>query len=239
MGSILLGVGGDKEHSKGAVGSKIRFSLGPELQTIQKVLLWDYVELLGVLPLAGYTLFSGWEVCVPKEVPDQEYLEWVQAFAIYMAALVAKYPDAATRLICDQKSGPKVRQVTVEGLQHPIWDQCSGDRPLTKVNTDLYTRFFTGGAKEAKFCTVCDSTVQGHDVKETWKSVVHLLTTATEEAQTVGIRCVRQVQRKEGAPSKRGANINTYVGSVGSSILPKASQVTPRTESTERQWSEL
>jgi len=144
---------------------------------LDKIQRWDYVDLAELLPSANihdaaasvqsprFSLFAGWEFVRPKRKQIDTILDWVQAFSIYMAALVAKFPEVTTELISYQLTIIKAAQ-QYDGLQWRAYDThyrinaaATGLRHWSKLDTDLYTRFFTGRARAIACCSICDSTM--------------------------------------------------------------------------------
>lgn len=94
---------------------------------------------------ARFSLFAGWEFVCSKRKQIETILDWVQPFSIYMAALVAKFPEVTTELISYQPTAAQ----QYDGLQWRAYDThyrvnaaATGLRYWSKLDTDLYTRFF-------------------------------------------------------------------------------------------------
>ena len=89
--------------------------------------------------------------------------DWKQAFAVYMAALVSHHPSATLELLAYMVTIIKASQ-QYDGLHWRAYDSnyrltaaATGNRTWSHLETDLFTRFFTGRAREVSACTVCDS----------------------------------------------------------------------------------
>ena len=84
---------------------------------------------------------------------------------VRMAALVVEYPEVTAELISYQLTVIKAAQ-QYNGIQRRVYDThfhinaaVTGLRQWSKPDTDLYTRFFTGRARAACCCSICDSTL--------------------------------------------------------------------------------
>ena len=89
--------------------------------------------------------------------------DWTQAFLAYTAALVSEHPSATLELLAYSLRIIKASQ-QYDGLYWRTYDThfrinaaASGNRQWSRLDPDLYTRFFTGRAKPAVACSVCDS----------------------------------------------------------------------------------
>lgn len=156
-----------------------RVLIGQGIPTIPKQLLhkirnWEYIDLAELLPAAStpptdvaparFSLFPGCEVVRQKKRQITSIADWVQAFAVYMAAIVSEHPSATLELLAYMLTIIKASQ-QYDGLYWRSYDTnyritaaASGNRQWSKLDTDLYTRFFTGRAKPIASCSVCDST---------------------------------------------------------------------------------
>lgn len=159
-----------------------RILIGAGLPTIPKAMLdkiqrWEFVDLVDLLPApstydamanstsqAHFTLFPGCELVRPKRRQILSIVEWVQAFTVYTAAIVQKFPAAVNELLAYQLTIIKSAQ-QYDGLQWRAYDThfrisaaATGNRQWSRLDTDLYTRFFTGRAKLVSPCSLCDST---------------------------------------------------------------------------------
>lgn len=159
-----------------------RVLIGVGLPTIPKALLekiqrWEFTDLVDLLPApstydavansspqAQFVLFPGCELARPKRRQILSIVEWVQAFTVYTAAIVQKFPAAVNELLAYQLTIIKSAQ-QYDGLQWRAYDThfrisaaATGNRQWSRLDTDLYTRFFTGRAKLVSACSLCDST---------------------------------------------------------------------------------
>ena len=89
--------------------------------------------------------------------------QWIQAFTIYTAALVSAHHSATLELLAYSLTIIKVSQ-QYDGLLWRSYDvnyrvtaAASGNRRWSRLDTDLFTRFFTGRARLFNPCSVCDS----------------------------------------------------------------------------------
>ena len=83
---------------------------------------------------------------------------------MYMAALVSAHPSATLELLAYMLTIIKASQ-QYDSLYWRSYDTnyritaaASGNRSWSRLDTDLYTRFFTGRAKPLVTCNTCDST---------------------------------------------------------------------------------
>ena len=158
-----------------------RVLIGNGLPCIPKKLLdkiqnWEFVDLSELLPstnateasatgspTARFSLFPGYEVVRHRRRQISNITDWCQAFAVYMAALVSQHPSATLDLIAYMLTIVKASQ-QYDGLYWRAYDTnyrltaaASGNRCWSRLDTDLFTRFFTGRARLISACTVCDS----------------------------------------------------------------------------------
>ena len=147
-------------------------------QLMDKIQRWEYIELADLLPAsstydalansnspARFMLFPGCEIVRPKKRQILSILDWVQAFTVYSAAMARKYPEAVLELLAYQLTIIKASQ-QYDGLHWTAYDThfrihaaASNNRQWSKLDTDLYTRFFTGRARMVEPCSICDSTL--------------------------------------------------------------------------------
>ena len=165
--------------------------MGQGIPTISKSLL-NNVDLAELLPGAGsdtanaavptpparFSLFPGCEVVRTKKHQMGSIVDWVQAFVVYTAAIVAVKPAATLELLAYMLTVIKASQ-QYDGLYWRLYDTnyrinaaASGNKAWSRLDTDLYTRFFTGRAKPAVVCMVCDSQSQSTPSF----TITHLLT---------------------------------------------------------------
>ena len=92
-------------------------------------------------------------------------LDWGQASTIYTAAVVKKFPKATPELLSYQLTIIKAAQ-QYDGLQWRAYNThfsinatATGNRCWSRLDTDLYTRFFTRHAKVMTPCSLCDTHV--------------------------------------------------------------------------------
>ena len=96
--------------------------------------------------------------------PIASITEWIQAFLVYTAAVVATDPSMALELLVYALTIVRASH-NFEGLHWCAYDThfrinaaASANRTWSNVDTDLYTRFFTGRARSVHVCRWCDST---------------------------------------------------------------------------------
>ena len=82
--------------------------------------------------------------------------DWAQAFAVYTAALVRELAYMVTIIKASQQ---------YDGLYWRAYDThyrltavATGNRNWSRLDTDLFTRFFTGRARPVSPCSTCNST---------------------------------------------------------------------------------
>ena len=99
-----------------------------------------------------------------------------EAFTVYTAAIVQKHPAEVNELLAYQLTIIKAAQ-QYDGLQWRAYDThfrisaaATGNRQWSRLDTDLYTRFFNGRAKLVSACSLCESTqhtiARGKSVRE-------------------------------------------------------------------------
>ena len=154
---------------KAASGSSDRVLVGSGLPSIPKKLLakirnWEFVELLPTsspteattssgVPAARFSLFPGCEIVSHKKKQISDIADWMQAFAVYTAALVSEHPSATLEMLAYMVTIIKASQ-QYDGLYWRAYDTnyrltaaASGNRHWSRLDTDLFTRFFTGWAR--------------------------------------------------------------------------------------------
>ena len=138
----------------------------------------EFVDLAELLPavnsadsseaLGGqatrFSLVPGFEVVRRRRRPISSITDWVQAFLVYMAAVVTADPSMTLELLAYALTIVRASQ-HFEGLHWRAYDThfrinaaASGNRSWSSIDTDLYTRFFTGRARPLLPCRWCDST---------------------------------------------------------------------------------
>ena len=102
-----------------------------------------------------------------KKRQIQTIAQWIQAFTIYTAALVSAHHSATLELLAYSLTTIKASQ-QYDGLLWRSYDMnyrvagaASGNRRWSRLDTDLFTRFFTGRARLFNPCSVCDSVSHG------------------------------------------------------------------------------
>ena len=148
-------------------------------QLLEKIQRWEYIDLVELLPAptvydemvnapAKFTFFPGCEILRPKRRQIESIVDWVKAFTVYCAALLQKHPEQRNELLAYQLTIIKASQ-QYDGLQWRAYDThfrvsaaATGSKSWSKLDTDLYTRFFTGRAKLVSTCSSCDSTQHTH-----------------------------------------------------------------------------
>ena len=147
--------------------------LGNDLPALPKKLLtkirnWEYIELADLLPVphsagdpyvngppaARFPLFPGCEVVRHKRRQIVSISQWTQAFTIYTAALELLAYMLTPIRASQQYDGLCWRSYDTN---HRIAAAASGNRSWSKLDTDLFTRFFTGRVRKVNPCMVCDA----------------------------------------------------------------------------------
>ena len=113
---------------------------------------------------ARFSLFPGCEIIRSKKRQIGSIGQWVQGFAVYTAAIVAKHPSVIQELLAYMLTIIKASQ-QYDGMYWCAYDThycisaaATGNKNWSRLDTDLYTRFFTGRAKLMNACSQCDST---------------------------------------------------------------------------------
>ena len=173
-----------------------RVLIGSGLPTIPKELLekiqsWEFVDMTELLPAAStdesawltnsprFSLFPGMEMTRPRRHQVSSIAQWVQCFAVYIAAVVAKHPSMVNELLAYMLTIIKASQ-QYDGLHWRAYDThyrisaaASGNTRWSQLDTDLYTRFFMGRAKLIEICRLCDGTSHStSDCPHLWKRLL-------------------------------------------------------------------
>ena len=111
-----------------------------------------------------FVLFPGCEFIKPRKRNIEAITEWVKAFAIYMAAMGKKFPEAVSEMLEYQLVIANASE-QYDGIYWRCYDThyrvntaATGNRQWSHLDIDLYTQFFTGRAKTVASCEFCDST---------------------------------------------------------------------------------
>ena len=157
-----------------------RIFIGQGLPTVPKTLVdkiqrWEFVDLAELLPAtsahdtatetaARFALFPGYELTRARKRQINTITEWVQAFSVLAAIILQRFPAYTAQMMAYQLTILKAAQ-QYDGLQWREYDThfrvaaaATGKRDWSHLDTDLYTRFFTGRAKQVEACKLCDST---------------------------------------------------------------------------------
>ena len=138
---------------------------------------WEYVELVDLLPQGSshdaampdvgsqrFFLFPGLEVVHPRKKQLTNILDWTKCFVVYMAAMAQKFPAEIPEMLAYQLVIIQASQ-QYDGNYWRAYDThfrvnaaTSGNRLWSRIDPNLYTRFFTGRARELHWCEHCDST---------------------------------------------------------------------------------
>ena len=111
-----------------------------------------------------YTFFPGWELVRPKRRQVTEIVDWVCAYAIYMACMAQQSPQFIPEMIAHLLTVVRTSE-EYEGLYWRVYDthfrinaEATNNKSWSKVDHDLYSRVFTGRAKRRRNpCRTCDS----------------------------------------------------------------------------------
>lgn len=174
--SALLQAGMAQQSSSDRVAIGAGFPTIPR-KLLEKMLRWEFIELAELLPQASahdaatpeadpqrFVLFPGCELIKPKKRQITTINDWVRAFAVYIAAMATKFPEAVPDMLAYQLAIIRASE-QYDGLYWRAYDThfrvnaaATGNRKWSRLDTDLYTRFFTGRAKVLAPCSSCDST---------------------------------------------------------------------------------
>ena len=177
---LVATLAGQPQTPSATMGERVFIGNGlPALpkKLLTKIRNWEYVELADLLPAphsagdpygngppaARFPLFPGCEVVRHKRRQITSISQWTQALTIYTAALVSVHPSATLELLAYMLTIIRASQ-QYDGLCWRSYDTnyriaaaASGNRSWSKLDTDLFTRFFTGRARTVNPCTVCDA----------------------------------------------------------------------------------
>ena len=146
-----------------------RVAIGSGLPTVPKRLVeriqkWEYVDLAELLPSqslhdqvvdsrAKFTLFPGYEIVRPKKRQVESITDWVKAFTVFTAVVATTEQTRVPELLAYQLTIIKAAQ-SYDGLQWRAYDAhfrvaaaATGNKSWSKLDVDLYTRFFTWACK--------------------------------------------------------------------------------------------
>ena len=141
---------------------------------LKKMHNWEYIELSQLLPQSSshdaamdaqrFALFPGFElVRVKPQKMIANIGDWMKCFTTYVVAMAIKFPESVTEMLAYQLVIIKASQ-QYDGLYWRVYDihfrvnaAASGNRKWSQLDTDLYTRFFTGRAREVPYCLLCDA----------------------------------------------------------------------------------
>ena len=174
-------------HQAQQSGTTQRVLIGPGLPTIPKrlhdrMLRWKYIDMAELLPANSthdaslpdadahrFAFFLGCEVIHHKRRQVENILEWVRCFPTYMATMTRQYPESTGGMIAQLQLVVKTSH-QYDGKYWRSYDThfrvtaaATGNRDWSRMDTDLYTRFFTGHAKTVVACTHCDGTTHSTD----------------------------------------------------------------------------
>ena len=98
-------------------------------------------------PAPRFSLFPGCELVQHEKRQIASIAEWVQAFIVYMAALVSEHPSATLELLAYMLTIIKASQQYDSLYWHSydtnyrITAAAPGNKNWSRLDTDLYTRF--------------------------------------------------------------------------------------------------
>lgn len=108
-------------------------------------------------------MFLGCKVVQHRKHQITNTTNWCLAFVAYAAAIITQHPSASLELLAYMTTILKASQ-QYEGLTWRAYDThyqtkaaASGNLQWSQLNTDLFTRFFTGQARTLSACSICDS----------------------------------------------------------------------------------
>ena len=144
---------------------------------LTKIVNWEFVDLSELLtasnpmeaisssglPSARFSVFLVCEVVRHCKHQITNTTNWCLAFVAYAAAIITQHPSASLELVAYMTIILKASQQYV-GLTWRAYDthyptKAAASRNLrwSQLDTDLFTRFFTGRACTLSACSICDS----------------------------------------------------------------------------------
>ena len=116
---------------------------------------------------ARFSLIPGYEVVRRRRRTIATITDWMQAFLVYTAAVVSADSSMMLELLAYALTVIRASH-NFDGLHWRAYDThcrinaaASSNRSWSALDTDLYTRFFTGRARSAALCSQCDSSAHG------------------------------------------------------------------------------
>ena len=117
-----------------------------------------------------FVLYPGCEFIKPKKCNIEAITEMVKAFAMYMAAMGKKFPEAMPEILAYQQVSVNASE-QYDGIYWRCYDThyrvntaATGNRQWSDLDIDLYTQVFTGRAQTVASCAFCNST--SHNTKQ-------------------------------------------------------------------------
>ena len=154
-----------------------RVLVGQGIPAISKALLnkirrWEYVDLAELLPGVGSDTANA---AAPQGFPFSQVARWFTPKNRQITSntdWVAVEPAATLKLLAYMLTVIKASQ-QYDGLYWLSYDTnyhinaaASGNKAWSRLDTDLYTRFFTGRAKPAVVCMECPQTGAKRDMRK-------------------------------------------------------------------------
>ena len=173
-------------QSQGPGASSEKVLIGNGLPCIPKKLVtkirnWEFVDLAELLPSTNpletaafhgppsgrFALLPGLDVVRQRRKQILTIGDWILAFAAYTATLVSQHPAATLEMLAYMMTIIRASQ-QYDGLHWRAYDYhyrltaaASGNKNWSRLDTDLFTRFFTGRARSVSACALCDSLIHG------------------------------------------------------------------------------
>ena len=141
----------------------------------EKIQAWEFVEMSELLPEFWSQRGEDKEMSQKAGTsrckrPVTELNAWLQCFAVYVAVLSAKHPEAIPELLAYMVAIIRACE-DFAGLAWVRYDSAyrrqaaaSGNRTWSRINPSLFSLCFTGKALTAKRCDLCLAT--SHSTKE-------------------------------------------------------------------------